>query len=79
MNADNTATRFAICINNSGYPDDLKVRVVYQILPDESAAESNFVRVVDETREDYLYPASYFIPIEVPREAEDTLIAETAS
>jgi hypothetical protein len=55
--------RFAICINNSGYVDDLKVRTVYQVLPDEAAAQSNYLRIIDETGEDYLYPAVYFIPV----------------
>ena len=52
MEAVNTQPRFAVCINNSAYPDDLKVRTVYQILPDESAARSNYIRVIDETGED---------------------------
>ena len=69
MEAKHTPSRFAICLNNAGYPDDLKVRTVYQVLPDESAARSNYVRVIDETGEDYLYPAEYFVFIEVPSEA----------
>lgn len=63
--------RLAICIDDGGYVDDLKVRTVYQALPDESAARSNYIRVVDETGEDYLYPVSLFVPIEVPREVEE--------
>jgi hypothetical protein len=74
MNNQNTEARFAICINDGGYVDDLKVRTVYQILPDESAARSNYVRVIDETGEDYLYPASLFVEIEVTREAEALLL-----
>ena len=74
MENQNTEARFAICINDGGYVDDLKVRTVYQILPDESAARSNYVRVIDETGEDYLYPATLFVLIEVPREAEEALL-----
>ena len=74
MEHQNTEARFAICINDGGYVDDLKVRTVYQILPDESAAKSNYVRVIDETGEDYLYPANLFVEIEVPREAEEFLL-----
>ncbi len=62
--------RFAICINNSDYPYDLNVRAVYQVLPDESAAKSSYLRIIDETGEDYLYPASYFVPVHIPIEAE---------
>ncbi len=61
---------FAICVSDGGYEDDLKVRTVYRILPDESAARSNYVRIIDETGEDYLYPASCFVRINVPQEIE---------
>lgn len=74
METENIEPRFAICLNNTGYPDDLKVRTVYQVLPDESAARSNYIRVIDETGEDYLYPAEYFVFVEVPSEAAKTLI-----
>lgn len=67
MEGENTQTRFAVCINNAAYPEDLKVRTIYQVLPDESAARSNYVRVVDETGEDYLYPAEGFLLIDVVR------------
>jgi hypothetical protein len=73
MNSQESETRFAMCINDGGYVDDLKVRTVYQVLPDESAARSNYIRVTDETGEDYLYPANLFVPIEVPRGGESRL------
>ena len=63
MNRENKTPRFLLCINNSGYVDDLKVRTIYQVLPDASAARSNYLRIIDETGEDYLYPAVYFIPV----------------
>ncbi|MFO7540936.1 MAG: hypothetical protein R6X32_23080 [Chloroflexota bacterium] len=47
--------------------------MVYKVLPDESAARSNYIRIVDETGEDYLYPAAYFVMIAVPLEAEALL------
>jgi hypothetical protein len=75
MEAQDTQSRFAICINNSAYPDDLKVRTVYQVLPDESAARSNYIRVIDETGEDYLYPAEYFIFIDVAPEAAKAIVS----
>ncbi len=73
MQGPDTETRFVICIDDGGYADDLKMRTVYEVLPDESAAGSNYLRVVDETGEDYLYPASLFVPIDLPREAERAL------
>jgi hypothetical protein len=52
---------FAICIVNDGY-DDLEVWKVYQILSDSKAAGVGCLRVIDESGEDYLYPAHCFIP-----------------
>jgi hypothetical protein len=75
--SNQTKPRFAICISDAGYIDDLKPRTVYQVLPDESAAESNYLRVVDETGEDYLFPASHFVFIDVPPEAVKQLTVRT--
>ena len=52
-------SRFAICLKNKDC-EDLVVRKIYQVLPDERAERENYIRVVDESGEDYLYPASYF-------------------
>jgi hypothetical protein len=64
---------FAICV----YSDDamsLEVRKVYQVLPDERAAKDDYLRIVDETGEDYLYPADHFILLEVPSKAHRELL-----
>jgi len=62
-------TSYVLCIDNGGYRASLEVRKVYVVLPDESAARSNFIRVIDETEEDYLYHESLFVPIEIPPQA----------
>ncbi len=67
-------TQFAICIENSDC-EDLEKRKLYQILPDNAAAQEGYMRVVDESGEDYLYPASYFILVDLPRQAEEVLVA----
>ena len=67
-------TQFALCIENSDC-DDLETRKLYQILPDEAATQEGYMRVVDESGEDYLYPESYFIRLELPRQAEEVLVA----
>ena len=74
METESSQPRFAVCVNNAAYPDDLKVRTIYQVLTDESGAKSNYIRVIDETGEDYLYPADLFVVIDVPAEARDALI-----
>ena len=67
-------TQFAICIENSDC-EDLKKRKLYQILPDNAATQKGYMRVVDESGEDYLYPESYFLLVDLPRQAEEVLIA----
>jgi hypothetical protein len=52
----------------------VEARKVYQILLDEAAAKEGYLRVVDESGEDYLYPDSYFILVKLPRKAEDALV-----
>ncbi|MBI4371352.1 MAG: hypothetical protein HY552_03530 [Elusimicrobia bacterium] len=61
--------RFSICVQNRG-AEDLDVRKVYRILPDKAAASEGHLRVIDESGEDYLYPADYFVFVELPQKAK---------
>jgi len=65
--------QFAICIKTDD-EDLLTPRRIYQVLPDASAAKSQYVRVIDNEGEDYLYPAAYFIFMQFPREVEQALL-----
>lgn len=64
---------FVVCIKNSGYPASLELYKIYQVRSDEDAAAYGDFRIIDESGEDYLYPANFFIPIEVPQEVERTM------
>jgi hypothetical protein len=64
--------RFLLCIRNRGC-EDLELRKLYEQLPDSRAAEEGYVRVIDESGQSYLYPASQFVALELPREAERAL------
>jgi len=61
---------FVICIKNEGYPASLELRKVYPQITDAAAAAQQFVRVIDESGDDYLYPEDFFVPIEVPAAAK---------
>jgi hypothetical protein len=61
------AQYFAICINNSEYPASLELHKIYRILPDKTAQADGDLRIIDESGDDYLFPANYFIPIELPQ------------
>lgn len=56
-----TKARFAVCIDNSGYPASLELGKLYQVLPDPDARVHGQMRVIDESGEDYLYPSSFFL------------------
>jgi hypothetical protein len=71
MKERNSITRFVVCVKNEGYPASLELRKIYQVLPDARAVEHQMIRVIDESGEDYLYPANYFVSIELPRAVEE--------
>ena len=68
------SAQFVVCIKNTGYPVSLELYKIYRVLPDEDAAADGDIRVVDESEEDYVYPASYFAPIRVPAAVEKSLL-----
>ena len=64
---------FAICVRNRGYRASLELRKLYPVLPDAFADEHQMIRVVDESGEDYLYPSTYFVRVELPNGVERAL------
>ena len=65
---------FVLCVKNDDC-DDLEKRKVYRVLPDKKADKDGYLRVIDESGEDYLYPASYFVRVQLPHEAEQAIAA----
>lgn len=68
MKRQSKEKRFVICIRNEDC-DDLVLGKVYRVLTEHQAAEDDDIRVIDESGEDYLYPAKYFVPVELPKAA----------
>lgn len=66
----NTKKQFAVCVKNNGYPASLELRKIYEVLQDSQAADHKQIRVIDESGEDYLYPADCFVFIEIPQAVE---------
>jgi len=65
---------FVVCINNSDYPASLELHKIYRLLVDKDALEEGDIRIIDESGEDYLYPSSYFVPIQVSQTVEKSLL-----
>jgi len=74
MKRSRSVGKFVLCIRNEDC-EDLEPRKLYLVLPDETAAVDGYVRVIDESGEDYLYPQDYFLPIELPEAAEKALLS----
>ncbi len=70
--------RFAVCVNNKGYEASLEVGKLYRVVPDQEAERRGYVRIVDESGEDYGYSADRFFSIDVPMPLEKALL-KTAS
>ncbi len=66
-----------ICVKNEDYAASLELRKIYEVLSDSNASEHMLIRVIDESGEDYLYPADYFMPIELPQAIEEALALTT--
>ena len=55
--------KLALCVKNDGC-EDLELRKIYEVLPDVRASKVGYLRIEDESGEDYLYPESYFVFVE---------------
>lgn len=70
-----TRKRFVLCVDNTEYEASLITRKVYEVIPDEQAEKDDFIRIIDESGEDYLYHISHFVFIELPADIEQVLVA----
>jgi len=68
MRLHQSAGSFALCVEDGGM-EDLEVRKVYQVLPDREASREGYVRVIDESGEDYIYPSDLFVAVKLPAAA----------
>jgi hypothetical protein len=66
--------RFVVCLKNDGYEASLERNKLYVMIPDSRAEADGLLRVIDEDAEDYLYPAGWFVAIEVPKVVERALL-----
>ena len=69
-----TNTRFAVCVQNTDC-EDLELRKVYDVLPDKRAERDGYIRILDESGEDYLYPESYFASVKLPQKVQQAMAA----
>lgn len=63
---ENQFPQFCLCLNNEGYAASLEIGKVYRVIPDSEAATHGYIRVIDESGEDYAYTMSRFHLIQLP-------------
>jgi len=76
MNTNKSTTQhFVVCLNNQNYEVSLEVGKLYRVIPDEQAAAHGYIRVVDESGEDYAFTTDRFLPLALPLQTEERLLA----
>ena len=68
------SSHFAVCITSTGYPTSLELHKIYRVIADDDAAEDGDIRVIDESGEDYLYPAAWFVEVKLPQSVQESLL-----
>ena len=71
----NQSAQFGLCLNNEGYAASLEVGKVYRVVRDAKAANPGYIRVIDESGEDYAYTVSRFHLIQLPIAVERRLLS----
>jgi hypothetical protein len=66
-----TSQKFVICTNNTGYEASLELRKLYEVVPDATAQKHGQIRIIDESGQDYLYPPSLFVRVDLPAAVAD--------
>lgn len=69
---------YVVCIENADYPVSLELHKIYRALPDDDAHANGDLRIVDESGDDYLFPASAFVAINLPERVRSSLHRDAA-
>ena len=77
MGRKKTKRQFGVCVKNKGYRASLELRKIYEIIPDAAAQAYGLIGVIDESGEDYLFPATYFVPLPLPKPLVKALVLAT--
>ena len=75
----NRTARFAVCLNSEGYEASLETGKLYRMIPDKEAEAHGYVRIVDESGEDYAFASDRFHPVRLPLAVKQALSAPSRS
>ena len=74
-NTENHTLQFALCLDNKGYPASLEVGKLYRVVHDEEAGAHGYIRIIDESGEDYAFAADRFHMVRLPYDVGQALLA----
>jgi hypothetical protein len=69
-----TSHELAVCVDNDGYEVSLERLKLYRVVADPEAAKHGQIRVIDESGDDYLYPAALFVTVKLPKAVEEAVL-----
>ena len=72
---ENRLPQFGLCLNNDGYAASLEIGKLYRVIPDAEVLAQGYLRIIDESGEEYAYAANRFHLIDLPIAVEKTLVA----
>ena len=72
---ENQLPQFGLCLNNEGYAASLEAGKVYRVIQNDESAIHGYIRVIDESGEDYAYTVSRFHLIQLPINVEKALLS----
>jgi hypothetical protein len=73
------AIHFAVCVRNEGVEASLELRKLYEVVADPDAQEDGMMPIIDESGEDYLFPASSFVLAPLPPSVEEAVHSAVAA
>ncbi len=79
MRRQTQAADYVVCVDNARYPASLELHKIYRTLPDEDARADGDLRIVDDSGEDYLFPAGLFVPINPPDKVRSSPLRDSSS
>ena len=75
MKTAKRSSHYVICVNNDDNPASLEVGKVYKCQRPQAGDPKSMIRIVDESGDDYLYPASHFMAVNLPARIVNALAA----
>lgn len=78
MNENESHVQFALCLDNTEYEASLELGKLYRVVADSEAETRGYIRVIDESGEDYAFSMGRFHLLTLPEPVEQTLLLAMA-